>query len=92
MKMCLDNNDGVNLAILQMKSTPVGAGLHGPASLIFNRPIRAMLPHINRGPINFNADDKHYEALRHVKTNTKGNDIHSDPSFVSYMDCSSCPV
>ena len=44
IKMYFDNNDDVNLALLQMRSTPIAAGLPSPATLLFNRPIRALLP------------------------------------------------
>ena len=53
-----------------MISTPIGAGLCSPAILIFNRSIRALLPQINREPININADNEHYKALKYIKINT----------------------
>ena len=37
---------------------PIGAGLPNQATLLFNGPIRVLLPQINREPININADDK----------------------------------
>ena len=36
---CYDNNDVINLALLQIRSTMLGTGLHSPATLLFNRPI-----------------------------------------------------
>ena len=45
---CLDNKSNVNLALLQIGSMPIGAGLPSPATLLFNRPISALLPQINR--------------------------------------------
>ena len=53
-----------NLTMLQMTSTPIGAGLPIPFTLLFNRPSRALLPNMNREPITFNADNEHYETLR----------------------------
>ena len=50
---CFDDNGDINLAMLQMRSTPVGAGLPSPATLLFNRPIRDLLPKMNR-KANFN--------------------------------------
>ena len=35
-----------------------------------NRPVTALLPQINREPININADDEHYEAKMYVQINT----------------------
>ena len=58
-KKCFDNNDDINLALLQMRSTPIGAELPSPATLLLSKPIRALVPHINTEPINFNADDEH---------------------------------
>ena len=59
---CLDNIDDVSLALLQMRSTPIGAGLPSPATLLFNRPIKGLLPQITRELFNINGDDKHFEA------------------------------
>ena len=47
-----------------MRSIPIGAGLLSPVKLLFEEPIWALLPQINREPINTNLDDEHYEALR----------------------------
>ena len=65
--------------MLQMKSTPVGSGLPSPATLLFNRPIRALLLKINREPINFNDDNEHFEALKTCQDKyTKGSDTQTD--------------
>ena len=60
---CFDNNNDVSFALLQVRMMPINAGLPSPATLLFNRPIRALLPLMNREPININADGKHYKAL-----------------------------
>ena len=66
---CFDDNDDVNIALLQMKSTPIGAGL----------PIRALLPQMNREPISNNADGEHYEVLKTCQDKyLKGNDACKD--------------
>ena len=39
----------------------VVTGLSSPATMLLNRPIRGLLPQINRKPVN--NDDTHYEAL-----------------------------
>ena len=52
-----------------MRLTPIVTGLPSPSTLLFNRPIRDVLPSMNRKPINVYADDKHY---------LKGNDTHKD--------------
>ena len=48
---------------------PHGAGLPSLAMLLFNRPIRGLLPQMNRQPININNDDAQYEALKTTKVN-----------------------
>ena len=60
IKNCRQNNNVVNFAILQMRSTQIGAGTPSPAILLFNRPIMAWLPKIGRKPINANKDDGYY--------------------------------
>ena len=62
-----------------IRSTPVGAGLHSPAMLLFNRPIRGILPKMNRGPININNDGTQYKALKSCQDKyVNGNDICKD--------------
>ena len=46
-----------NLALLQIRSTPMRAGLPSPATLLFYRTIRGLLPQMNREPTNINNDD-----------------------------------
>ena len=43
---------------------PKGARLPSPATLLFYRPIRALLPISNRKQININVDDENCEALK----------------------------
>ena len=55
---CFDNSKDVNIALLQVRLMPIGGGLPSLATLYFNRPIQALLPQINREPINCNADNE----------------------------------
>ena len=64
IKKDLTNKDDINIVLLQIRSTPIGTRLPSPATRLFNRPIRALLPQKNKEPINLNADDKQYEALK----------------------------
>ena len=48
IKICFDNSNGVNLALFQIRSMPIGAVLPSPATPLFKRPIRAVLPQINK--------------------------------------------
>ena len=51
MKKCLDTNQNISLALLQIQSMPVGAGFPSPATILFNRPIKDLVPQMNREPI-----------------------------------------
>ena len=74
-----------------MISTPLGAELPSPATLSFNRPIRALLPQRGKEPININADREHYDALRTCQDkNTKGSSTCKDSEAVKCKD--GCPV
>ena len=42
----------------------IGVSIPSSATLLFNRPIRALLPKIGRAPININKDDVYYKALK----------------------------
>ena len=59
-----DNNNDVNLVLLQIRLMPIGTGLPSQAILLFNKPIRALLPQINKEPINYSADHENYEVLK----------------------------
>ena len=74
-----------------MKSTPISRGLPSPAALLFNWPIRALLPKINREHIIFNAEDEHYGALKHAMKKPLRAVILKD-FFFPYSIYSSCPV
>ena len=45
---CLDINNDLNLASLQIKTVPIAAGLHIPAMLLFSRLIRGLLSQMNK--------------------------------------------
>ena len=52
--------------------------------MLFNRPIRALLPQIGREPINVINNDEYYEALKsRQETYTKNNDTHKESTFFS---------
>ena len=46
IKKCIQNNYDVNFALLQIRSTPVNTGIPSQATLLFNRPIRVLLPQL----------------------------------------------
>ena len=72
---CQDTKSGTHIALLQMRSTPLGPVLPSPTMLLFNHPIRGIIPIINRPLIGLNSDSDHYEALvRRQAKNAKNHD------------------
>ena len=49
---CFDTSSDPHIALMQIRSTPLGQGLPSPATLLFNHPVRGM-PIINRPPTGF---------------------------------------
>ena len=62
IKKCTDTKSDMHIALLQIRSTPLGQGLPSPARLLFNNPIRGIMPILSRSPIGPNNNDEHYEA------------------------------
>ena len=59
---CLQTKSYPHIALLQIRSTPLGLGLPIPTTLLFNCLIRGTMPTINGPTIGLNNDDEHYEA------------------------------
>ena len=79
---CRQNNNNINFALLQIRATPIGTGISIPTMLLFNGPIRVLLPQISREPININKDNKYYEALKsRQETYIKNNDTCKNSIF-----------
>ena len=66
---CCDTKSDPDIALLQIRSTPLMPGLPSLTTLLFNCPIRDVMPTINRPPIGVNNSDDHYEEL--IKRQTK---------------------
>ena len=60
---CIDTNQDVNLALLQISSTPVGGGIPSLATMLFKRSMEGLLPQMNRTLINIDDDNVQYETL-----------------------------
>ena len=69
LKKCLDTKGDPHTALLQIRMTLLEPGLPSLATILFNCPIRGIVPIINRLPMGFDKDEEHYEAL--VKRQTK---------------------
>ena len=74
-KKCIDTKLSIHIALLQIRSTPLGPGLPSPAMLLFNHPIQGILPIVNRLPINTNNEDEHYDMLVNRQTKNDKNNI-----------------
>ena len=78
-KKCFDANAHVDLALLQMKSTPMGPWLQSPTILLFNSPIRRLMPRVSRMPINFYYNEISFEATKVRQSEAvKNNDIFKE--------------
>ena len=71
---------------------PIGAGLMSPPTLLFNRPMRVMLPQMNRETINVNPDNERYEALKEHQDKYLKGKIITKTNFFSYRVYSKCVV
>ena len=50
------------MAMLQIRTTPLGQGLPRPAMLLFNCPVRGIMPVMDRPPINIDNNDEHHQT------------------------------
>ena len=72
----------IHIAMLQMGTTPLGQVLPSPATLLFNCPVRGIMPVMDRLLINTNNDEEHHKVLTNRQCrNDQGNDTFK--KFVS---------
>ena len=69
LKKCFDSRSDAHIALLQMQMTPLGQGLPSPATMLFNCPIRGIMPVINRPLMGIDNDVEHHIVL--IKRQTK---------------------
>ena len=62
-KKCTDSGRDINMALLQICTTPLGQGLLNPATLMFNRPVHGIIPIVDCKPIRQDCDDNHHHKL-----------------------------
>ena len=77
---CIETNDDIHIALLQIRTTPLEPGLPSQVKLLFNHPIQGIMPIINRIPINSDNGDDHYEVL--VKRQ-----IRNDKNYDTARNC-----
>ena len=86
-KKCADSGEDINMALLQIHTTPLYQGLPSPATIMFNRPVCGIMPVVYCKPIGQDCDDMHHHKLvdRQQKNN---NDASSD--FCIYPHRGNC--
>ena len=72
-----DSKGDPHVPLLQIGMTPLGPGIPNLATLLFNHPIRGIIPIINRLPNGIDKDEEPHEAL--VKRQTKDNQNMGTP-------------
>ena len=68
IKKCFYSKGDPNIALLQIEMTLLGPELPSPATLLFNHPIRGIMPIIRRPPVGVNNDEEHHEILENSQT------------------------
>ena len=63
LKKCFDSMLDPHIALLQICMTPLGQGLPSPAAMLFNCPIRGIMPITDRIPVGLDNDEEHHEAI-----------------------------
>ena len=75
MKKCFNSKGDVHIAPLQIRTTPLGQGLLSPAMLLFDCPVRGIMPVMDSLPINTDNDEENHKALTNRQCrNGQGND------------------
>ena len=62
-KKCTDSGRDINMALLQIRMTPLGHSLLSPAMLMFNRPVCGIMPIIDCKPLVDDCDDDCHAKL-----------------------------
>ena len=63
MKKCVDSRNDMHIALLQIRTTPLGQGLPSSAILLPNHLVRGIMPVLDRLPTGTDNDDEHHKAL-----------------------------
>ena len=75
IEKCTDSGGDIHMAMLQIRPTPLGQGFPSPAKLLFNCPVRGIMPVMDRPPITIDNDDEYHQTLMHRQgKNDPGND------------------
>ena len=63
MKKCSDGD--IHMAMLQIRTTPMGQGLPSPATLLYDCLVRGIMPVMDRQPTNIDNNDNLHKNLMH---------------------------
>ena len=77
------------MALIQIRTTPLGQGLPSPGMLLFNCPVRGIMPVMDRKPINIDNDDEHHHNLMHMQ-GKNDETIILPKFFMSYSHSINC--
>ena len=80
-KKCSNSGGNINMALLQICTTPLGQGLPSLAMLMFNRPVCGIMPVVDCKLIGQDCDDEHHHKL--VDRQQKNNDASPVFAFIS---------
>ena len=64
MKKCYETNADIYMSLLKIRLTPVNPKVPNPATLLFNRPARGLLPRLSRTPIIYDNNESNHDALK----------------------------
>ena len=76
-KKCANSGGDINMALLQIHTTPLGQGLLSPATLLFNQLVCGIIFVLDRKPIGGDCDDEHHSRFidRQHKNNNDASPI-----------------
>ena len=80
IQKCTESDGDINMALLQIHTTPLGKGLLSLATLMLNRQVWGIMPVLDLKPIGKDNNDKHHSKLVDMK-HTNNND--ASPVFAS---------
>ena len=87
-KKCAKSGRDINIALLQICTTPLGPGLLSLATMLFNRQAQGIMPVLDCKPIGHDHDDDHYGML--IDRQDKNN--NDTPPVFSYIPIGSAVV
>ena len=74
IKKCSDSGGDVHMALLQIRTTPLGQGLPSLAMLLFNHLVCGIMPAIDRKPVSIDSDEHHKKLMHRQGKNQPNND------------------